>query len=352
MVMTTPPEDETRTGQSRTRLVIDTDAGVDDAVALLYALARPEVDVLAVTCVVGNVDVERAARTIRALLDLAGAKDTPVATGTAQPLRGARALNRWYGDHGTGYAKLPDSTATVDPHGVETIVRLARNYPGELNLLALGPLTNVAAAVLVEPELPRLLRSAVVMGGAYTVPGNEGARSEFNIDVDPEAARIVLQAWENADGATPLTLVGLDVTQQASLSTSDVAALLRAAGVEYSDDDAATLSGEVAHPLCQFLLDGLRHACESAERTGGEYAAVLHDALAAVALVEPQVISTRATTVDVEIAGTLTRGETVADWFGTWGRRPNAEVALGCDVDRFRDLLTTSLAKLLSTATT
>src|SRR5271167_1700008 len=209
-------------------LVIDVDTGIDDALALLYACAAPAAEILGFSTVVGNVDLGAATRNTRAVLALAGRGNIPVWPGAAIPLAPASADARHvHGERGLGYAVLPEPPEPASrTHAVDAIVAAARAQAGRLILVATGPLTNIALAVMREPELPRLLKRFVIMGGAYREPaGNVTPSAEFNIWHDPEAARIVFRAF-GGPGATPVVAIGLDVTHKTTVDPVDIAALL------------------------------------------------------------------------------------------------------------------------------
>lgn len=202
----------------RLPLVLDVDTGTDDALALAYAVAAPGIELVAVTTVAGNVGVEKTTANTLSVLDWLGADEVPVHRGASRPLvRPHQDASYFHDEGGLGGAQLPASTRSVgEDRGPAALIRLARQRPGELTLVALGPLTNLAIALNVEPELPELLKAVVVMGGAYTVAGNTTPAAEFNILVDPEAADQVFTApFPN------LTAVGLDVTEQVALTRDD-----------------------------------------------------------------------------------------------------------------------------------
>src|SRR5450830_689154 len=185
---------------SRIPILIDCDTGIDDSLALLYAVASPECELVAVTCTAGNVDAAQVAENTRAVLALAGRSDVEVAVGRPTPL--ARELittPETHGPRGIGYAELPPARAPISArYSPDLIVEEARRRPGELTLVTLAPLTNVALAVLREPELPRLLKRLVVMGGSYRSSGNTAPTTEWNVNVDPESAKIVFEAFGGA----------------------------------------------------------------------------------------------------------------------------------------------------------
>src|SRR5215204_5409651 len=192
----------------RVPIILDVDTGTDDALALAYAVASPKIDLIAATTVAGNVDIEKTTANTLSVLDWLGAADVPVHRGAGRPLvRPHRDASHFHGESGLGGAQLSTSTRSIGAdRGPAALIRLARQWPGALTLVALGPLTNLAIALNVEPELTQLLKWVGIMGGAYTVPGNTTPAAEFNILVDPEAADQVFTApFPN------LTAVGLDV---------------------------------------------------------------------------------------------------------------------------------------------
>jgi purine nucleosidase len=202
----------------RVPIILDVDTGTDDALALAYAVASPKIDLIAATTVAGNVDIEKTTANTLTVLDWLGAGDVPVHRGASRPLvRPHRDAIYFHDEGGLGGAQLPPSPRSIGPdRGPAALIRFARQRPGELTLVTLGPLTNLAIALNVEPGLPDLLKSVVVMGGAFTVPGNTTPAAEFNILVDPEAAEQVFAAlFPN------ITVVGLDVTDRVALIADD-----------------------------------------------------------------------------------------------------------------------------------
>ncbi|MDP9352816.1 MAG: nucleoside hydrolase [Chloroflexota bacterium] len=195
------------------KLVLDVDTGIDDAVAIAYALASPEAEVLGIGTVHGNTEVEKATENTLKVLKVMGREDVPVAMGAHTPLLRPLVTALWVqGDDGLGNTNMPPSGLSVSgEHAVDQIIRLAREYPGEVTLVPVGRMTNLALALIKEPELPHLIKQVVAMAGTVVAPGNVGAMTEANVWGDPEAAKIVFGAgW-------PITMVGLDVTMQALL---------------------------------------------------------------------------------------------------------------------------------------
>jgi purine nucleosidase len=317
-------------------IVVDVDTGIDDALALLYACAHEEAHILGVSTVVGNVALSAATRNTRAVLALAGRADVPVWPGSATALSASvKDASEVHGRTGLGHAVLPEPHEPERVvHAVGAIVAAARAHAGRLVLVAVGPLTNIALAVMSEPELPRLVKRFVIMGGAYAEPGNVTPSAEFNIWHDPEAARIVFRAFGGV-GGTPVIAIGLDVTRKTIIDEDDLAAL------------AARLSGKRHGPaLTRFLEDSSRYYFERMEKLYGRRIFTMHDPLALAVALDPTLVETRRAAVDVETSGRLTTGATIVDWRGQWGRLANAEVAVKVDADRFRRLFFDAMARL------
>ena len=346
-------------------LILDVDTGIDDSLALLYAAASPEAELVAVTCVGGNVDARQVERNTRAVLELAGRGDLEVALGREQPLvRPVETTPVTHGPQGLGYAELPPATrALSERHATDLIIDEARRRPGEITLVTCGPLTNLAVALLREPALPRLLKGWVLMGGAYRHPGNTAPTSEWNIHCDPEAARIAFLTWgasaEAHHHGLPVAL-GLDVTEKARILPDHVVALARAAG-STPDDSLALARGEdpmrasrsvASNPIVRYVADALRWYMEFHSRFDGFYGAFIHDPLAVAAALDPSLVRTEAVPVDVELGGTLTTGETVTDWRRVWGKPANLEVAVDADADEFLRRFVDRVGRLAAGRTT
>ncbi len=311
----------------RIPVVIDCDTGIDDALALLYAVASPEIDLLAISCTSGNVEARQVSENTRALLELVGRDDVEVAIGREVPLvRELITTPETHGPKGVGYAELPPARAPVSRrHAADLIIEEARRRPGELLLITLAPLTNVAVAVLREPELPRLLRGIVMMAGSYRSPGNTAPTSEWNVAVDPEAMQVVLRAFApdspSPPGAVPRAL-GLDVTERAKFEPHHLERLVKRGGGPDT-------------PVMRFVQDALRFYMEFHSRYDGFYGAHIHDALAVAAAIDPALVRFEALPVEVEVGGTLTTGETVTDWRRRWGKPPNLEIGVEADIPAF-----------------
>ena len=328
-----------------TPILLDVDTGIDDALALLYAAASTEARLVGASCVAGNVSLGEVTANTAAVLDLARHPEVEVAPGCAGPIgRPLVTTPETHGPTGTGYETLAAAPDRIGGRpGIDLIVDSARSEPGEITLVALGPLTNVAAALHREPRLLLLLRRLVIMGGCFTVAGNTAPRTEWNMHVDPEAAKEVFAAAGRGTRSLPLVMP-LDVTEQARLLPHHVARIAELAGT--SMDSLQPLVSE-AHPLMSFIANALRFYMEFHDRYDGFYGAFVHDPFAVAAALDPSLVSTVETTVDVETSGELTTGETVADFRGAWGRGPNAAVALDGRADLFLERFVTRIARLV-----
>ncbi len=314
-----------------TRVLIDVDTGIDDALAIYYLAAGPATEarpeIVAAGSVHGNVPAPLAAENTLRVLERVGLDGVPVALGAARPLaQPLHTSEHVHGQDGLGNTRQPQPRGWLaEGSAAEQMVRLARAYPGQLTVLALGPLTNVALALLLEPELPKLLREVVVMGGAATVPGNVTSSAEANIWHDPEAAELVL------DAGLQLTLVGLDVTMTA-LARSDWLDRLAAIEHEVARDASAILG---------FYADFY-------ERLLGSRACALHDPLAAAIMLDPTLATYQEAPVRVELRGDHTRGATLAGLGpvdpGGPDPRPAVKVAVAADIPAFLDRMMAALA--------
>ncbi|HEX2625925.1 MAG TPA: nucleoside hydrolase, partial [Candidatus Limnocylindrales bacterium] len=308
----------------RVPLILDVDTGIDDALALLYAAASPEAELVAVTTVAGNVEARQVAANTLAVLELAGRDDVAVYLGEEHPLvKPLVTTPETHGPRGLGYAELPHARRDLE-HGnaAERIVDLARARPGELTLVTLGPLTNLARALVHEPALPELLKGWLMMGGAYRAPGNTTPTTEWNLHVDPDAAKSVFAAW---GGPTLPIAMGLDVTERARLLPAHLEALAARAGRGGEAGDAG------ANPVLRFLDDALRFYFEFHDKYDGFYGAFIHDPFVVAAALDPSLVHARPLFVDVETGPGLAHGMTVADWRGLTGRPSNLAVAVEAD---------------------
>ena len=317
-------------------IIVDVDTGIDDALALLYLCASPEAELLAVTCVAGNVDAQQVSENTRAVLDLAGRDDVEVALGREVPLvRPLRVAPETHGPKGIGYAELPSPAAPLSTrHAADLIVAEARARPAEVTLITTGPLTNLAVALGREPNLPLLLKGLVMMGGSYRSAGNTAPTTEWNVAVDPEAMAVVLAGWTAVPEAPRPLALGLDVTERAKLAPDHLADIRRRS--KASDDD----------PVLRFIDDALRFYMEFHSRYDDFYGAFIHDALAVAAALDRSLVRSEALAVAVELGGTYTTGETVTDWRRVWGQPPNLDVCVEADITEFFERFISRLAGL------
>jgi purine nucleosidase len=334
-------------------LILDVDTGIDDSLALLYAAASPDAELVAVTCVSGNIDAEHVGINTRAVLELAGRTDVEVAMGRQIPLvRPLETTPETHGSQGLGHAELPPPSRPLsDRHAVDLILDEARRRPGEITLVTLGPLTNLALAVLREPALPGLLKGYALMGGAFGVSGNTTPTTEWNIHCDPEAAKIVFRAWAHAIAADPSIprplALGLDVTEQARIEPEHIVRLARRAGstpddsiaLERGEDPMAPQRSVASNPVVRYVADALRFYFEFHQRYDGFYGAYIHDPLAVAATLDRALVETEAWFVDVETHGEITTGMTVVDRRRLTGQPANLDVAMRADVATFLDRL-------------
>ena len=308
------------------RIIIDTDPGQDDAVAILLALASPEIEVLGLTAVAGNVPLHLTSRNACMVCELAGRTDIPVFAGCDAPLeRKLVTAEHVHGKTGLDGPDLPEPTmALQDRHAVDFIIDTLRAEPaGTVTLCPLGPLTNIASAFRRAPDIVDRVQEIVLMGGAYFEVGNYTPAAEFNIYVDPEAAAEVFAS------GIPLVVMPLDVTHKA-LVTGPRNEAIRALG---------TPVGKAVAEMTDFFE---RFDLEKYGSAG----APLHDPCVTAYLLKPEIFSGRHINVEIETVSELTLGMTVADWWGVSGRAPNATFIGDLDSDAFFTLLTERLAQL------
>lgn len=326
----------------RVPVLLDVDTGIDDSLALLYLLASPEADLLAITCTAGNVPARQVAINNLAWLDLVKHPGIEVALGSEVPLVAPLVTSEeTHGPQGLGHARLPAPTKPIsDRHATRVWIDHARNRPGEVIGLVTGPLTNLALALRLEPDLPHLLRRVVIMGGAFQHVGNTQPTTEWNISVDPEAARVVLDAFGSLPPERLPVICPLDVTERITMTPAHLAELAAAAGsspVEsLSPSDPEGTRSRASNPVIRHLSDAIRFYMEFHEAYDqGGYVAHMHDPFAAAVALDPSMATLQTTTVDVELTGSLTRGQTVADWRGSWSRPANAAVVVDTDPAEF-----------------
>ena len=307
----------------RTRVILDCDPGHDDAIALLLALASPELEVAGVTTVSGNTSVENGTRNALKILELAGRTDVPVAAGAERPLVRERfAAKDVHGESGLDGPELPEPKArAIQRHAVDFMAETIVAVPDNTTLVPVGPLTNIALLLALHPRVTERIERIVLMGGAVA-EGNVTPAAEFNVWADPEAARRVFES------GLDVTMVGLDVTHQARVGPADFERL-RAGG----------RVGTVVAELLEFY--GAFH-----RRIYGFDGSPIHDAVAVAHIIRGDILQTEQRHVAVDTESRLSRGRTLVDVWRRTGNEPNAHVGLAIDSDAFRELLFERLARL------
>lgn len=303
-------------------IIVDTDPGVDDALALMLAAASPEVDVLGIIAVAGNVGVDSTSANAAALADLLGL-ECPIGRGASGPLthRDTETAEHVHGNNGLGGYALPASSRELMP-GIPLLGSLIESSPEPVTVVTIGPLTDIALLMNEYPEIAQRIERLIVMGGGtLDVPGNATPAAEFNFYADPDAAARVFGF------GVPITMVGLNATHQALVGPEHLP-LLRASG------------GRIAHLVEHILADYERAGYGS----GG--AMEMHDPLALAVAIDPSLVTTAERHVDIENVGRITSGMAVIDHRHRPGAPANADVVMGVDVARFRELLDSRLAAL------
>jgi purine nucleosidase/pyrimidine-specific ribonucleoside hydrolase len=303
--------------------VLDCDPGHDDAVAILLAAHRPELDLQAITTVGGNGILENVTLNARKVATLAGLTDVPIAAGAAGPLRGDDLVTApdIHGESALDGPDLPDPRIDLDPRPAAALLAdVLRAAEQPVTILATGPLTNVAVLLANEPGLRERIAEIVLMGGS-TERGNHNPAAEFNILVDPEAADSVFTS------GLPIRMVGLNLTHQA-LATPEIRARMRALGTE---------KGRIAAEWMEFFSG-------TYQSLYGLPGSPLHDPVTVAWLADPELVRSVDAFVAIELRGEWTRGATVVDLYRRLGREPNARVGLELDVERFWDMVIDALA--------
>ncbi|MEX1662597.1 nucleoside hydrolase [Thioclava sp. 15-R06ZXC-3] len=308
------------------KIIIDTDPGQDDAVAILLALASPELEVLGITCVAGNVPLALTALNARKVCELAGRPDMRVFAGCDRPM--ARALvtaEYLHGKSGLDGIVLPEpEMALQEQHAVDFLIESLRESPaGTITLCLLGPLTNIATAFERAPDIKDRVAEIVLMGGAYFEVGNTTPAAEFNIHVDPQAAEIVFKS------GAQIVIMPLDVTHKALTSRARIEAF-RAMGTQVGHAVASWTDFFERFDMAKY----------------GSQGAPLHDPCVIAYLLAPDLFTGRHINVEIETQSELTMGMTVADWWGVTNRAPNALFMGDIDATGFYTLLSERIARL------
>ncbi|QYN47503.1 nucleoside hydrolase [Gilliamella sp. ESL0405] len=307
------------------KIILDCDPGHDDAIALLLAHGNPNIELLAVTTVVGNQTLDKVTRNALSVARIANITNVPFAAGAVRPLvRNIEIAPDIHGDSGLDGPVLPEPTIELDNrHAIDLIIDTIMSHPPKtVTLVPTGGLTNIAMAVRKEPKIVERVKEVVLMGGGYHV-GNWSAVAEFNIKIDPEAAHIVFnEKW-------PLTMVGLDLTHQA-LATPEVIEKIAA----------------IKTKPAKFVLEMLEFFGKMYKQAQGFTYPPVHDPCAVAYVINPELIKTKRVPVDIELTGTLTLGMTVADFRFPADERCHTQVATELDHTGFWDLIVDSLKRI------
>lgn len=308
------------------KIIIDTDPGQDDAVAILLALASPEIEVLGIVAAAGNVPLALTAKNIRKVCELAGRRDIKVYAGCEGPMEGSLFTAEYvHGASGMDGADLPEPTMPVEEKpGVDFLIdTLMAHEPGSVTVCTLGPMTNLGTALQKAPQIAGRIGRVVLMGGGLFEGGNVTPAAEFNIYVDPMAAEIVFSC------GAPIVMMPLDVTHQVLTTKARVAAIKA-----------------LETPLSDAVTGWLEFFERFDEEKYGTDGGPLHDPNVIAYLIKPELYAGRLCNVEIETKSALTKGMTVADWWGVTDRRKNATFIRDVDADGFYALLTERLARL------
>ncbi|HEX2696449.1 MAG TPA: nucleoside hydrolase [Anaerolineales bacterium] len=310
------------------RILFDTDPGIDDALAILLALASPEIKIEGISVIHGNCSVELAVTNALAVLELAKATNIPVARGFDLPLVQPSLLApETHGNSGLGYAELPaPKIKPIAQHSVDFLIEKIMSAPGEITLVCIGPLTNVAVAIRKEPRIIQAVKEVVIMGGAIRHQGNTSAVAEFNVYVDPHAAHMVYHS------GMPITLVPLDVTYQCILTPEDVKRLQK-----------------IQSPIPKFVADSTRFYMEFHDEYQAMEGCAINDPLALALTFAPHLCDYETHYVDVDISNGVSMGNTYADFYKITKNPANMKVALRVRAREFMELFLERMEKLSKT---
>lgn len=288
-------------------IIVDCDPGIDDTIALLTAFVSPELNILGITPVCGNQPLERTVRNALQVCELGGRTDIPVYAGCFRPMLRDPIYGQFHGKTGLGNTTLPDPVKQAEPLSavdfmIETLGKAAQN--GErVNICCLGPLTNLAVALRMQPHIAEGVERVVMMGGAYRESGNRTMTAEFNVLADPHAAHVVFSS------NIPIVALALDATHQVMLKPEHVA-------------EFARVSGRISETIAELMAFWDRNDVRRYGSRGGP----LHDPLVMAYILAPQLFETQKARIFVEYESELCMGQTIADWYGKSGLEPNAEI--------------------------
>jgi purine nucleosidase len=299
------------------KIIFDTDPGIDDALALLLLAVSPEIELLGITVTHGNTSQEKCLKNALSLVELAGIEEIEVMRGATEPLvKELSVAEETHGDGGLGYAKLPTAFKKANEKPAhDFIIEMVEKHPDEVTILAVGPMTNVALALLKRPEIAKKVRSIISMGGAIHYPGNATPQAEYNVFCDPEAFDIVLRS------GIDFTLVPLDVTYKC-IFTKKHLELINTARPEIKN----------------FIADSTRFYMEFHVKHQSIEGCAINDPLAAALLLDSTLVKLEDYFVRVDLMGATSKAKTIADYYGALNQKVNAHVAMQVDVERFMDL--------------
>lgn len=306
-------------------IIFDTDPGIDDSLAILLALASPELVIDGIVTVHGNVSTEQTTENALAILELARAGHIPVYKGCDLPLVKDSLLSpETHGDKGLGYAQLPSPQSKPQlKHGSDFLIDSIMSQPGEITLIAIGPLTNVALAIRKEPRIVENVREVFVMGGALQHAGNTTALAEFNTYVDPHASHVVFHS------GMPITLTPMDVTYQCIFTKDDLNRLLK-----------------IDSPITKYIADSTRFYMEFHDEYQKIDGCVINDPLTLALTFTPEICDYRELVVDVDISTGVGLGNTFADFYNYEKKPANMKVAMGVRPRMFMELFLERMEKL------
>lgn len=305
----------------RKKVILDVDTGIDDAIAIMLALSSQELEVLGITTVSGNIDLASATRNTLKVLKLIQREDVPVYPGAIKPLwRSIRYAVEVHGDCGLAGQLTDLEPGQPQPEDAATFIKsqLAL-FPNEITLIMTGPETNLGLLIMENREIAKQFKEIIVMGGVAEGRGNESPTAEFNIAIDPESADLVFHS------GAPLTMVGLDVTRQALMTTHAIESL------------------SASPPVKNFIDQVTRQYRHRFSKSGGVEACLMHDPLAVAVAIDPTLVTTLFRYVGIETESRYCDGQTVCDFEGRWGKTPNVQVCVALDAQRFVSLLTERL---------
>ena len=306
-------------------VIIDTDPGIDDALAILLALASPEIILDGITCIHGNASTQQTTRNALAILELAQAGHVPVYKGCELPLVKEALLSpETHGNSGLGYAELPEPLIQPQAgHGSDYLIEQIMSRPGEVTLVAIGPLTNLAIAIRKEPRIVQNVKEVFIMGGAVQHPGNTTALAEYNTFVDPHAAHIVFHS------GMPMILTPLDVTYQCIFTPEDLKRLQR-----------------LDSPITKFIADSTRFYMEFHDEYQSIEGCVINDPMTLALTYMPEICDYQELVMDVDISTGVGLGNTFADFYNYEKKKPNMKVAMGVRPRMFMELFLERMEQL------